>query len=55
MADRNKREIDAVIAQAKKYRNNIDSIVVGNETIYTSITIPVANLGLSEEEACRSP
>jgi cellulose synthase/poly-beta-1,6-N-acetylglucosamine synthase-like glycosyltransferase/exo-beta-1,3-glucanase (GH17 family) len=50
-ADRNQREIDSVIAQAKKYRNNIDSIVVGNETIYTNITLPVANLGLSEEEA----
>ncbi len=42
---RNEKEILSVISLAKKYRN-IDSIVVGNETIYTDTTIPLGNLGL---------
>jgi cellulose synthase/poly-beta-1,6-N-acetylglucosamine synthase-like glycosyltransferase/exo-beta-1,3-glucanase (GH17 family) len=46
---RNEREIQSVIALAKKHRNNIDSIVVGNETIYTNVTIPLANLALGDD------
>src|SRR5262249_28946812 len=44
--DRNEREIQSVISLARTYRSNIDSIVVGNETIYTNTTIPLGNLGL---------
>jgi len=43
--NRNAREIESVIRLARTYRN-IDSIVVGNETIYTNTTIPAGNLGL---------
>lgn len=48
-ADRNESEILSVISLAKKYRNNIESIVVGNETLYTNVTIPLANLDLGDE------
>src|SRR5262245_58965623 len=48
-AYRNEREIAAVIDLARKHRN-IDSIVVGNETIYRNEQIPLANLKLSGEE-----
>jgi exo-beta-1,3-glucanase (GH17 family)/cellulose synthase/poly-beta-1,6-N-acetylglucosamine synthase-like glycosyltransferase len=48
-ADRNEREIAAVIDLARKHRN-IDSIVVGNETVYRNEQIPLANLKLGGEE-----
>src|SRR5262249_18379215 len=48
-ADRNEREIQSVIDLARK-NLNIDSLVVGKETIYTNATIPVANLGLGSDK-----
>src|SRR5262245_1358217 len=47
--ERNEREIASVVDLARKHRN-IDSIVVGNETIYRNEPIPLANLKLSGEE-----
>jgi exo-beta-1,3-glucanase (GH17 family)/cellulose synthase/poly-beta-1,6-N-acetylglucosamine synthase-like glycosyltransferase len=49
-AQRNEREIRAAIELARRYRN-IDSIVVGNETVYRGEKIPLRNLNLSAEEA----
>jgi exo-beta-1,3-glucanase (GH17 family)/cellulose synthase/poly-beta-1,6-N-acetylglucosamine synthase-like glycosyltransferase len=49
-AERNEREIRAVIDLARKYRN-IDSIVVGNETVYRGEQIPLQNLNLSADES----
>jgi exo-beta-1,3-glucanase (GH17 family)/cellulose synthase/poly-beta-1,6-N-acetylglucosamine synthase-like glycosyltransferase len=48
-AQRNEREIRAAIELARRYRN-IDSIVVGNETVYRGEKIPLRNLNLSAEE-----
>src|SRR5262245_37352820 len=49
-AERNEREIASVVDLARKHRN-IDSIVVGNETIYRNEQIPIANLKLGAEES----
>ena len=49
-AERNEREIRSVIDLARRNRN-IDSIVVGNETIYRGEQIPLSNLKLSPEES----
>jgi exo-beta-1,3-glucanase (GH17 family)/cellulose synthase/poly-beta-1,6-N-acetylglucosamine synthase-like glycosyltransferase len=49
-AQRNEREIRAVIELARRHRN-IDSIVVGNETVYRGEKIPLRNLNLSAEDA----
>jgi exo-beta-1,3-glucanase (GH17 family)/cellulose synthase/poly-beta-1,6-N-acetylglucosamine synthase-like glycosyltransferase len=49
-AERNDREILSVLALARKHRN-IDSIVVGNETIYRDDQIPLPNLRLNEQDA----
>ena len=47
--ERNARELRAVIELARQNRN-IDSIVVGNETIYRGEQIPLKNLGLNAED-----
>jgi cellulose synthase/poly-beta-1,6-N-acetylglucosamine synthase-like glycosyltransferase/exo-beta-1,3-glucanase (GH17 family) len=48
--ERNELEIRAVVDLARKNRN-IDSVVVGNETIYRGEQIPLKNLNLSDEES----
>jgi exo-beta-1,3-glucanase (GH17 family)/glycosyltransferase involved in cell wall biosynthesis len=48
--ERNEREMRAAIDLARKNRN-IDSIVVGNETIYRGEQIPIQSLKLSEQDA----
>jgi exo-beta-1,3-glucanase (GH17 family) len=49
-AKRNTREIEVAIGLAKRHRN-IESIVVGNETVYRGEQIPIENLGLRADEA----
>lgn len=49
-AKRNAREIEVAIGLAKRHRN-IESIVVGNETVYRGEQIPIENLGLRADEA----
>ena len=49
-AERNDREIQSAFALARKHRN-IDSIVVGNETIYRNEQLPLPNLRLNEQDA----
>lgn len=46
---RNEREIEAVIKLARQHRN-IDSIVVGNETIFRGEQLPLRNVGLTSKD-----